>query len=127
MTLISETVRTRRHLRQSIRQLGESLGSSPGLVASNLAALQVVGKPRHSTDCAIARYLAAIVGTEQAVRTVSVSDRSVHLTLIGRRLPLRVRLPRQICKFIQAFDAGCHPELVDLSVPEPCLRPGTPC
>jgi hypothetical protein len=89
--------------------------------------LQVVGKPRHSTDCAIARYLAAIVGTEQTVRTVSVSDRSVHLTLVGRRLPLRVRLPRQICKFIQAFDAGCHPELVELgALPDASLRPRSP-
>src|SRR6516225_7889583 len=101
MTLISETLRTRRHLRQSIRQLGESLGATPGLVASNLAALQVLGKPRHSTDCAIARYLAATVSTEQSVKTVTVPNRSVHLSLTSRRRPPRVRLPRQICKFIQ--------------------------
>jgi hypothetical protein len=97
-------------------------------VASNLAALQVLGKPRHSTDCAIARYLAAIVSTEQSVKTVTVPDRSVHLTLTGRRRPPRVRLPRQICKFIQAFDAGCHPELIDLSgLPDPSLRRSTSC
>jgi hypothetical protein len=97
-------------------------------VASNLAAQQVVGKPRHSTDCAIARYLGAIVGTEQSVETVTVSDRCVHLTLTGRRLPLRVRLPRQVCRFIQAFDAGCHPELVDLNgLLDPVVLPSTSC
>jgi hypothetical protein len=85
------------------------------LVASNLAALRVVGMPKHSTDCAVARYLGAIVGTERCVRTISVSDRSVHVTLVGGHVPLRVSLPKPVCKFIQGFDSGCYPDLIDLS------------
>jgi hypothetical protein len=97
-------------------------------VASNLAALRVVGKPKHSTECAIARYLGAIVGAERCVKTISVSDRSVQITLNGRRVPLRVRLPKAVCKFIQAFDSGCYPGLIDrsnLPAPGPAVQPGT--
>jgi hypothetical protein len=128
MHLISETMRSRRHLRQSVVQLGESLGSTPGQVASNLAALRVVGMPKHSTDCVIARYLGAIVGTEQAVKTISVSDRSVHVKVVAGRLPLRVRLPRPLCRFILDFDSGCYPDLVDRGTQPrigPVAAPGT--
>jgi hypothetical protein len=115
MSFISETIRTRRHLRQSVRQLGESLGATPGLVAANLVALRVMGMPKHSTDCAVARYLGAIVGTERCVKAISVSDRSVHVTLMGGHVPLRVGLPKPVCKFIQGFDSGCYPDLIDLT------------
>jgi hypothetical protein len=127
MSFVSEMIRTRRQLRQSVRQLGESLGATPGSVASNLAALRVLGRPKHSTDCAVARYLGAVVGTEPCVKTISVSDRSVHVTMTGGRVPLRVGLPQPVCHFIQGFDSGCYPDLIDRSqspAAGPAVQPG---
>jgi hypothetical protein len=82
-------------------------------VASNLAAYHVVGQPGDAANCAIARYMGAIIGTEHSVRGISVFDRSIRVTLMARHLPVIVRLPRPIAKFVRAFDSGCYPELVD--------------
>jgi hypothetical protein len=110
---IRELIRTRRHLQHSIRQLNESLGSSPAAVAVNLAALHAVGRPKNPTDCVIARYLSAIVGTERAVKNISVSSRGVHVTLIGKHFPVKVPLPGPVATFIKAFDEGGYPDLID--------------
>jgi hypothetical protein len=106
---------SRRSLRRSIRQLGESLGTTPGDVAASLVALEVRGSPRNSSECAMARYLRAVIGTETCVSDVSVSDRRVHVTRTQRQPPIMVRLPRPVIKFIRAFDLGGYPELVDSS------------
>jgi hypothetical protein len=84
---IRERIRTRRHLHHSIRQPSESLGSSPAAVALNLAALGAAGQPKNPTDCVIARYLSAIVGTERTVKSISVSSRGIHVTRSGRHFP----------------------------------------
>ena len=103
----------RRGLRRSIRQLTESLGSSPDAVAANLVALRAHGTPSNSSECAIARYLRAMVGTEMAVAEVAVSDRRIHVSRANRHLPMTVRLPAAVTKFIRAFDGGGYPELVE--------------
>jgi hypothetical protein len=100
-------------LRRSIRQLTQSLGSSPDAVAANLVALHAHGIPSNSSECAIARYLRAIVGTDMAVADLAVSDRRVHVSRAQRHLPMTVRLPTAITKFIRAFDGGGYPELVE--------------
>jgi hypothetical protein len=94
--------------------LTESLGSSPDAVAANLAALRAHGTPSNSSECAIARYLRAIVGAEMAVADLAVSDRRVHIIRADRHMPMTVRLPAAVTKFIRAFDDGCYPELVEV-------------
>jgi hypothetical protein len=89
------------------------LGTTPTEVASNLAALHVVGQPGDAANCAIARYMGAIIGTEHYVRAISVFDRSIRVTLLAGYLPVIVRLSRPIAKFVRAFDSGCYPDLVD--------------
>lgn len=103
----------RRALRRSVRQLTASLGSSPATVAANLVDLDVHGYPHNSGECAIARYLRAVVGTDISVVDLAVSDRRVHVTRVGRHLPMTVRLPTPVTRFIRAFDGGCYPELID--------------
>jgi hypothetical protein len=110
----------RRSLRRSIRRLTESLGSSPGAVAASLVALQVHGCPRNSAECAIARYLRAVVGTDASVADLSVSDRRVHVARTDRHLPMTVRLPTPITRFIRAFDDGGYPDLIDSTRTEGC-------
>lgn len=110
---IRELIRTRRHLQHSIEQLNEALGSSPAAVALNLAALHAAGRPKNPTDCVIARYLSAVVGTERVVKSISVSSRGVHVTLSGKHLPVKVQLPDPVSSFIRAFDEGTYPDLVD--------------
>jgi hypothetical protein len=92
--------------------LGESLGTTPKEVASKLAAYGVAGRQGDAANCAIARYMGAIIGTEPGVRAISVFDRSIRVTLTPGHLPVVVRLPRPIAKFVRAFDSGCYPELV---------------
>jgi hypothetical protein len=110
----------RRSLRRSVRQLTESLGSSPDAVAANLEALQVHGYPGNSAECAVARFLRAVVGTDRSVAEVAVSDRRVHVSRTERGLPMTVRLPTPVTKFIRAFDEGCYPELVETARSRAC-------
>jgi hypothetical protein len=110
---IRELIRTRRHLQYSIRELSESLGSSPATVALNLAAHHATGRPKNPTDCVIARYFSAIVGTERSVKSISVSGRGVHVTLTGKHFPVKVPLPNPVSTFIRAFDEGSYPDLID--------------
>jgi hypothetical protein len=56
--------------------------------------------------------MGAVIGTEHGVRAISVFDRSIRVTLMPGHLPVIVRLPRPIAKFVRAFDSGCYPELV---------------
>jgi hypothetical protein len=113
MKIAVDPGRSRQVLRRSVREFGESLGSSPTEVASTLADLGVHGVPRSSTGCAIARYLRVIIGTEPAVSEIAVSMRSVHISYEGRTFPIIVKLPRPVSKFIRAFDADSYPELIE--------------
>jgi hypothetical protein len=82
---------------------------SPGELRSSVTAwtaLHVVGKPKNAADCAIARYLWALVGTEQSVRSISVWSRRVQMNQAGRNLSVNVSLPKPVSDFIRAFDSA---------------------
>lgn len=114
-----------RQLRRSVRRHVESMGSSPGEIADRLAAVGARGIPAEVSECVLARYLQAVIGTEIAVRRIVVKERSIRLYRTGRPFPALVVLPLAVSKFIRAFDAGCYPELIDgLAVLERGYRPG---
>lgn len=102
-----------RELRRSVRRHVESMGSSPGDIAGSLAAEGARGIPAEVSECVLARYLQAVIGTEASVRRIVVKERSIRLFRSGCRLPVVVTLPLSVSKFIRAFDAGCYPELID--------------
>jgi hypothetical protein len=105
-------VTTRQALRRSIEGFSNTLGPTPGEVAGSLAELNARGVPKDSTQCALARCLWAIVGTERSVINVAVTDRSIHVKRSPGHLPIIVRLPKAVRTFIRAFDSGCYPELI---------------
>lgn len=102
-----------RDLRRSVRHRVEAMGSSPGDIAGSLAAEGARGIPAEVSECVLARYLQAVIGTEASVRRIVVKERSIRLFRTGCHLPVVVTLPLAVSKFIRAFDAGCYPELID--------------
>jgi hypothetical protein len=99
-------------MRSAVRHCVESLGESPAAIARRLGAEGVRGCPGKPNECAIARYLQVVIGSERAVTTVEVFQRSL---LVSRRhrLPILLRLPQPVVSFVRAFDSGCFPELVE--------------
>ena len=98
---------TRRALRRSIEGFERrARGPAAAAVAETLTQLGVRGCPKDSTQCALARYLWVIVGSERSVVNIAVTDRSVHVRRSPGRLPLIIGLPRPVRTFIRAFDSG---------------------
>ena len=112
---------TRRALRRSIEGFSGTLGPTAAAVAGTLRQLDVRGTPKDSTQCALARCLWAIVGTESSVIKVAVTDRSIHVKRSPYHLPVIVRLPKPVRTFIRAFDSGCYPELVGTACEQPVV------
>jgi hypothetical protein len=102
-------------MRAALRGYANGLGSTAEEIAERMEREGVRGIPGNAAECAIARHCQAIVGSETAVRRVVVRRESIRLYLEGRRLGIRVLLPRACSAFIGAFDAGCYPQLVDPS------------
>lgn len=119
--MLATAIKSRRHIRRSIRWFSDSLGPTPAAVASSLESWGVRGTPRDSNGCAVARCMGAIIGADPSVATVSVTVRSVHVTHSGCRLPMIVRLPKPVSLFIRAFDTGSYPDLIIDSGPSPSL------
>ncbi len=102
-----------RQLRRSVRCYVRSMGGSPEAVARRLNDEGVKGLPGQVSECALARYLQAVIGSEMSIRRVVVKEWTVRVFRIGHRLPSVTRLPGPAARFIRAFDAGCYPELID--------------
>ena len=114
-----------RQLRRSVRCYVRSMGGSPEAVARRLNDEGVKGLPGQVSECALARYLQAVIGSETSVRKVVVKEWSVRVFRIGRRLPSVTLLPGPAARFIRAFDAGSYPELIDgLGVLDAGYHPG---
>lgn len=109
----SREIRESRELRRAIGGYLRGLGASAPAVADRLGAEGACGVPGDPFDCALARYLHALVGVERSVERVVVKPRTARVHLDSSRLPLVVRLPRPVARFIQGFDAGWFPELID--------------
>jgi hypothetical protein len=103
----------RRGLRAQTRQLLSALGDDADAVAASLAAEGVRGHAGSGRGCAIAVYLAAVVGADQRVRSVTVSSSRLGVKPASAWRPVVVvRLPRPVRQFISAFDAERFPELL---------------
>lgn len=98
-------------VRQSVVGLLDGLGGSEADVSRSLDRAGAVGSRGDPRDCAIARYLGAVVGAEAEVTGVSVGRSVLWVTRKGVRPAVRVSLPPAVRRFIMAFDAGLHPEL----------------
>ena len=100
-------------LRRNVRQLLASLGRTSDTVSANLSAAGVVGTPRDPNGCAVSRYLGAVLGTEPSVVSVTTAATWVELATTARLAPkVRVRLPRPVRMFVEAFDREQYPGLV---------------
>ena len=100
-------------LRSSVREHIDSLGNTPDAIADRLAGFGVKGIPGKATDCAIARYLHAVIGGEEPVDRLAVYHGSVRIYRSGSLIPAVVRLRRPVSAFIRGFDLGNYPRLVD--------------
>lgn len=102
----------RQELQQQVAELLSSLGDDPRRIADRLRADGALGTPGNVKDCAIARYLGAVVGADTRVRCVKVTNRAVVLSAKHSWRPLRVRLTRPLQEFVVRFDHCLHPELI---------------
>jgi hypothetical protein len=100
-------------IRGAVSSLLAELGTSEGDVTRSLADAGVAGNRGDPRDCAVARYLNAIVGAEPDINSVSVGRSVVWMSRRGLRPAVRVSIPAPVRQFIMAFDAGIHPELED--------------
>lgn len=101
-----------RALRGAVGDCLDQLGHSPEEVASRLETYGVRGVPGKADDCALARYLRAVIGTEHSVGRVGVLEHRLRITRRGWRLPFALPLPPAIQGFIRDFDEGNYPALV---------------
>jgi hypothetical protein len=102
----------RRDLKVNASGLLRDLGASASDVAAALVAAGVTGIPGNAEGCAVARYLAVVVGIEPSVCSVVVGTHRVFLHLEGRRRPVGVTMPKPVRELIHAFDGGLHPALI---------------
>lgn len=101
---------------QTVHRHLQQLGTSPAEVAASLQAAGVRGRPGESLDCAVARYLNAVVGGERRVRDVNVSESFARVRRRWRTA-VTVPLPSGTRAFVREFDHGAFPELVELVGP----------
>jgi hypothetical protein len=99
-------------LKAQTRDFLAALGETSSEVASSLADAGVTGTPGSAERCAVAAYLGAIIGSEDAISSVVVGTHRVYLRLHRGHRPVAVALPRQIRDLIQAFDAELYPVLI---------------
>jgi hypothetical protein len=121
--------RRRSILRNQIAGLLDELGDDARQVAASLAAAGVQGTPRDAQDCAIARYVGAVVVADPRVRSVTVYNAGLAIRSIRRwRRPIDVPLPGPVRGFIVAFDAERFPALMrpNASPPLGPVPPGLP-
>lgn len=109
-----------RALRQAVCDCLDQLGHSPEEVAARLEMYGVTGVPGRADDCAMARYLRAVIGTEHTVGRVGVLEQRLRITRPRLRLPLSIPLPEAIQGFVRHFDEGDYPALVS---PDQAPRP----
>jgi hypothetical protein len=100
-------------LRRSVRQHLAMLGDTPTKVADRLAGDGVRGRPCQATECAVARYTHAVIGSEVSISRVLVMNRTLRIYRTRTSLPVVVRLPTPITTFVQALDGGYFPNLVE--------------
>jgi hypothetical protein len=104
---------TRRQIRRGVEQVLRALGNDLDTIVSSLEAHGVRGMPKDPEECALARYLNAVIGGDPAISAVRVWQHSVRVHLrscLGRSVV--VQLPEILSQFIVAFDVLGFPQLV---------------
>lgn len=107
----------RAELRSQTTQLLNGLGSTTEDVVTTLEQSGVRGIPGNGTQCAVARYLHAVMGADPGVREVIVGNHAVNVRPSRRWWSTCVVVPLSpiVCSFIQQFDRGTFATLVDKS------------
>src|SRR3974390_3045130 len=93
-----------RVLTGEIESFLSDLGENADDVAASLRNQGVRGQPQDKAQCAIARYLGAVVGAEKRVRNISVG--TSELAVSGPHwwsTKLVIEVPSAIQQFIRAF------------------------
>jgi hypothetical protein len=107
-------------LRGNISQLLTGLGGTPDEVASALSREGVRGIPRDVKECAIARYVNAIISADKRVGRIVVG--TTGLSLRGPHWwssSTVMEMPVAIQQFVRAFDRDRYPFLVSAEGPLP--------
>jgi hypothetical protein len=102
---------SRSSLRENLHGFLDGLGADGRQVAARLIEDGVSGIPRSTSDCAIARYLKAILGGDSRVASLEVT----RDWLVARRAfrhCVKVPLPEPVKEFVALFDDGAFPELI---------------
>jgi hypothetical protein len=97
-----------------------SLGATPEAIAQHLAEAGVRGVPQNAFDCALSRYLSAVIPTMAGIEEIVVGrtdGRSGPRQLILRltafpRWTVRIDLAEEFQQFLASFDAGCYRDLL---------------
>jgi hypothetical protein len=105
----------RAELRSQTADLLTGLGSTTEEVVTTLEQSGVRGIPGNGTQCAVARYLHAVMGADPGVREVIVGNHAVNVRPSRRWWSTCVVVPLSpiVCSFIQQFDRGSFGSLVD--------------
>lgn len=106
-------MRVRSELRKATEELISQLGITSNSIADRLESYGIRGVRNRSSDCALARYLQLVTGTDPRISRIDVHRRSVRLDRSGWRRPIKAALPPAARGFVEAFDAGCYPQLMD--------------
>lgn len=103
----------RRDLGRAVYSMLDGLGRDPNEVAASLRGYGILGQRGSSTDCAVARYLNAVVGSDPSIQSIVVRVQTVRIRS-GRRWAVgtRVKVPAPVSRFICAFDQGRYPDLL---------------
>ncbi|HLI16275.1 MAG TPA: hypothetical protein VKV23_09525 [Acidimicrobiales bacterium] len=111
-------------MKRQCRDLLAGLGRSAREVASSLEAAGVRATARDPEGCAVAVYLRAILGADERVRSLQVSESNVLIRPSPRwRLAVVVPLPQPVREFIAAFDAERFPTLLRRARPPVARQP----
>ena len=107
----------RQALRDEVTTLLSALGGSAEDVAASLAGTSLSGVPRDRNNCAIARYLNAVLRADPQVRNIVVGSSKLWV----RKAPwwtaaVLVEIPVPVQQFIALFDSDAYPQLLAMPV-----------
>lgn len=107
-------------VRTNAEYLMHALGRTANDVATALMLAGVKGEPEHPGRCPVARYL---LDRDARLTSVAVGSDVAHLDLPGATVCATVPFP--VSTFINLFDLGHFPGLIESSLPNPLVCPGT--
>jgi hypothetical protein len=98
-------------LGRSVRRLLKDLGPTPHDVAENLTKHGVTGLARDGRECAMARYVGAVVGADPSVTTICVPKHVLRIHRRGWPFVTCVHNTFAVTGFVERFDLGSYPLL----------------